>query len=90
MEVGGGMPVVDDALAAAHASFEAGMVRLLAAGDRAEPAQAAALARFVTAGVNGLVTMAEAGASRPDLEAVAGEILDHVARRLADGAVSPA
>ncbi|MEL6465641.1 MAG: TetR/AcrR family transcriptional regulator [Pseudomonadota bacterium] len=66
LELKGESPVVDEAIERANCAFEANMLRLLAADGRAYP-QHPSLARFLTATVNGMVVLAEAGASREDL-----------------------
>lgn len=69
MEAHGTDAAIDAALADAHARFEAAMGRLLSGGEEPSPA-AAGTARLLTALINGMVVMAEAGADRGALQTV--------------------
>lgn len=74
LELKGQFRLVDAALERANARFEANMARLLNADGR-ERASDIATARLLTAVVNGIVVLAETGASRSALEDVISGVM---------------
>lgn len=81
LELQGRHPEIDAALDRANRAFEANMRRLLNADNRQRTTDAAT-AKVLTAAVNGMVTLAEAGADRDDLERVIEGALQVVEARL--------
>ncbi len=81
LELKGQSPVVDAAIDRANKAFEANMLRLLTA-DGGARATDASMARTLTAIVNGLVIMAEAGASREALQDIVSGAITEVRSRL--------
>jgi AcrR family transcriptional regulator len=81
LEIGDRVKVIGQALDRINASFEANMRRLLDADGLKRPTDPAT-ARLLTACVNGMVVMSEAGAGRAVLEDVVLGALDVVRSRL--------
>ncbi|EBA13948.1 TetR/AcrR family transcriptional regulator [Roseobacter sp. CCS2] len=76
LELKGQSPVVDAAIERANQAFEANMLRLLAADGRTR-ATDGPMSRKLTAIVNGMVILAEGGASRESLhELVSSAVAD--------------
>ena len=81
LELGGQSALIDGALDRANTAFDANMRRLLNA-DGQSRASDPATAHLLTACVNGMVVMAEAGADRAALENVVSGALEVVRMRL--------
>ncbi len=81
LELGGQFSAIDAALDRANSGFEVNMERLLAADGKMRPSDPAT-ARVLTAAVNGMVTLAAAGASRASLDDVIAGAMDVVRSRL--------
>lgn len=77
LELKGQSQAIDAAIDRANLAFEANMLRLLSADGGSRRADIA-LAKKLTAIVNGMVVMAEAGASREDLFELIEGIVDNV------------
>lgn len=77
----GRFAAIDAALDRANGAFEANMRRLLNADGKMRSTDPAT-ARILTAAVNGMVTLAEAGATRESLEDVSAGALEVVRSRL--------
>lgn len=81
LELKGQSAIVDAAIERANRAFEANMLRLLSADGRT-CATDVPMARSLTALVNGMVVMAEAGASEETLRELVENAVAHVRSRL--------